>query len=68
MDASILAGKRVPITGGAGGVGRSLAGLMANSGAKGLITDRNEVDLRSVVEAIDGRSPRSWPIFRPAPG
>ena len=54
MDASILAGKRVLVTGGAGGVGRAVAAKMAEAGAKVLITDRNELDLRRVVEEIDG--------------
>ena len=51
MDASILAGKRALITGGAGSVGRSVAAPDGGCEAKALITDRNEADLRSVVAA-----------------
>jgi 3-hydroxy acid dehydrogenase/malonic semialdehyde reductase len=44
-----LHGKRVLITGGAGGVGRAVAALMVGSGARVLIADRNEGDLDRVV-------------------
>lgn len=54
MDVAILAGKRALITGGAGGVGREVAARMAGAGARVLITDRNELDLRQVVEEIGG--------------
>jgi 3-hydroxy acid dehydrogenase / malonic semialdehyde reductase len=50
----ILDGKRVLITGGAGGVGRALAQQMLHAGARVLITDRQELDLRAVVEALGG--------------
>lgn len=49
---SILAGKRVLITGGAGGVGRAVAERMIASGARVLLTDREEMALRSVVEQL----------------
>lgn len=45
----MLAGKRVLITGGAGGVGRAVAARMAEGGARVLITDREETDLRRIV-------------------
>lgn len=45
-----LAGKRVLITGGAGGVGRAVAERMVAAGARVLITDRGEIELREVVE------------------
>lgn len=51
---SDLAGKRVLITGGAGGVGRAVAGRMVASGARVLIADRGELDLRAAVEHIGG--------------
>jgi 3-hydroxy acid dehydrogenase / malonic semialdehyde reductase len=50
--ASSLSGKRVLITGGAGGVGRAVASRMLEAGARVLITDRMEVDLRSVIEEL----------------
>lgn len=49
---STLSGKRVLITGGAGGVGRALASRMVAQGARVLITDRTEMDLRAVTEAV----------------
>jgi 3-hydroxy acid dehydrogenase / malonic semialdehyde reductase len=49
-----LEGKRVLITGGAGGVGRALAQQMLHASARVLITDRQEVDLRGVVETLGG--------------
>ncbi len=49
---SELQGKRVLITGGAGGVGRALAERMVASGARVLITDRGELELRGVIETI----------------
>jgi 3-hydroxy acid dehydrogenase/malonic semialdehyde reductase len=49
---SNLAGKRVLITGGAGGVGRAVAERMAASGARVLIADRGELELRAVVEGL----------------
>ncbi len=49
---SIIAGKRVLITGGAGGVGRAVAERMIASGARVLLTDREEMALRSVVEEL----------------
>jgi NAD(P)-dependent dehydrogenase (short-subunit alcohol dehydrogenase family) len=48
----MLEGKRVLITGGAGGVGRAVAERMVNGGARVLITDRDEMQLRAVVEAV----------------
>jgi 3-hydroxy acid dehydrogenase/malonic semialdehyde reductase len=48
----ILNGKRVLITGGAGGVGRAVAARMKEAGARVLIADRGELDLRKVVEAV----------------
>jgi 3-hydroxy acid dehydrogenase/malonic semialdehyde reductase len=51
---SNLAGKRVLITGGAGGVGRAVAQRMVSNGARVLIADRGELDLRSVVENLAG--------------
>ncbi len=48
--------KRVLITGGAGGVGRAVAKRMLEAGARVLVTDRDEVDLRRLVEELrDGR-------------
>jgi 3-hydroxy acid dehydrogenase / malonic semialdehyde reductase len=47
-----LVGKRVLITGGAGGVGRAVADRMIAAGARVLLTDREEVALRTVVDAI----------------
>jgi 3-hydroxy acid dehydrogenase/malonic semialdehyde reductase len=49
---SILSGKRVLITGGAGGVGRAVASRMVAEGARVLIADRDELDLRRVIDAI----------------
>ncbi len=51
---SILEGKRVLITGGAGGVGRAVARGMLSAGARVLITDRQERDLRGVIGALGG--------------
>lgn len=48
----LLSGKRVLITGGAGGVGRAVADRMISAGARVLLTDREEVALRTVVDAI----------------
>jgi len=47
-----LSGKRVLVTGGAGGVGRNVAGRMAAQGARVLITDRDEALLRKVAADI----------------
>jgi 3-hydroxy acid dehydrogenase / malonic semialdehyde reductase len=49
---SILTGKRVLITGGAGGVGRAVAERMLAGGARVLIADRGEGELRGVVEDL----------------
>lgn len=49
---SELQGKRVLITGGAGGVGRAVAERMLEQGARILITDREEGHLRPLVEAL----------------
>jgi len=49
---SELQGKRVLVTGGAGGVGRAVAERMVAQGARVLITDRGELELREVVERI----------------
>lgn len=54
---SDLTGKRVLITGGAGGVGRAVAERMVASGARVLIADRGELDLRAAVEHIGGSGP-----------
>lgn len=47
-----LLGKRVLITGGAGGVGRAVAARMFAAGARVLITDREEAALSSVADHI----------------
>jgi 3-hydroxy acid dehydrogenase/malonic semialdehyde reductase len=49
---SPLAGKRVLITGGAGGVGRAVAERMLAGGARVLIADRGELELRAVLESL----------------
>lgn len=52
---STLAGKRVLITGGAGGVGRAVSERMVAGGARVLIADRGELELREVVEGLSQR-------------
>lgn len=47
-----LAGKRVLITGGAGGVGRAVGERMLAEGARVLLADRDELQLRSVLAGI----------------
>jgi 3-hydroxy acid dehydrogenase/malonic semialdehyde reductase len=47
-----LDGKRVLITGGAGGVGRAVAQRMIDAGARVLVADRGELDLRSLVDQL----------------
>jgi NAD(P)-dependent dehydrogenase (short-subunit alcohol dehydrogenase family) len=56
-----LAGRRVLITGGAGGVGRAVAERMAASGARVLIADRGELELRGAVESLEQGPARSQP-------
>src|SRR4051812_8491514 len=55
--ASILQGKRVLITGGAGGLGRAVVSRMIEQGARILIADRHEPDLQKTCEAAR----QSWP-------
>jgi NAD(P)-dependent dehydrogenase (short-subunit alcohol dehydrogenase family) len=45
-----LSGKRILITGGAGGVGRAVTQRMMNAGARVLLTDREEITLRSLAD------------------
>lgn len=52
MEKAPLAEKRVLVTGGAGGVGRAVATRMTAMGARVLLADRDELDLRRVVEKI----------------
>lgn len=47
-----LLGKRVLITGGAGGVGRAVAARMIGAGARVLITDREETALRTLASSF----------------
>lgn len=49
-----LNGKRVLVTGGAGGVGRNVATRMVMAGASVLITDRDEAALRAVRDSLSG--------------
>lgn len=49
---SNLSGKRVLITGGAGGVGRAVASRMVAEGARVLIADREETDLSGVLSTV----------------
>jgi 3-hydroxy acid dehydrogenase / malonic semialdehyde reductase len=51
---SKLQGKRVLVTGGAGGVGRNVATRMVAAGARVLITDRDEAALRAVRDLLSG--------------
>ncbi|HEY0622500.1 SDR family oxidoreductase [Sphingomonas sp.] len=52
MESTVLHGKRVLVTGGAGGVGRAVAARMVQQGARVLLSDRGELDLRQVTESI----------------
>ena len=56
---SNLDGKRVLITGGAGGVGRAVAERMAAAGARVLVADRNELDLRQVIDTVRASAPEA---------
>ena len=47
----ILEGRRVLITGGAGGVGRAVAERMVESGARVLLADRDDAELAKVADA-----------------
>lgn len=51
-EASILARKRILITGGSGGVGRAVAARMVAEGARVLIADRDELHLRQVADEV----------------
>lgn len=57
IDGSILAGRRVLITGAAGGVGRAVAARMIAAGAHILITDRPEADLAGVAAELGRGAP-----------
>ncbi|GAA0452419.1 MULTISPECIES: SDR family oxidoreductase [Sphingomonas] len=57
IDGAILAGRRVLITGGAGGVGRAVAARMIAAGAHILITDRPEADLAGAAAELGGGAP-----------
>jgi len=52
-----LEGKRVLITGGGGGVGSAVALRMAGQGARVLITDRDDADLRRAVNEVRAAGP-----------
>lgn len=52
-----LVGKRVLITGGAGGVGRATAERLVQEGAKVLLTDREEIVLRAFGEKLSADYP-----------
>lgn len=56
-EASALAGKRILITGGAGGVGSAVAERMITGCARVLITDREEMSLREAVERLTAGKP-----------
>lgn len=49
-----LRGRRVLITGGAGGVGRAVAMRMVADGARVLVADREQLELQRVVDAVRG--------------
>lgn len=51
--AAALQGRRILITGGAGGVGRAVAERMLGEGARVLLTDREELGLRALVERFE---------------
>jgi NAD(P)-dependent dehydrogenase (short-subunit alcohol dehydrogenase family) len=57
-DALTLTGKRVLITGGAGGVGAAVAERMVAAGAHALVSDRNERDLETMVKRLSGGAGR----------
>ena len=54
ISADILRGKRVLVTGGAGGVGRAVAVRMVAAGARVLLADRDETLLRQVADPLQG--------------
>src|SRR3569833_2307316 len=53
-SADNLRGKRVLVTGGAGGVGRAVAVRMVAAGARVLLADRDEALLRQVTDPLHG--------------
>jgi NAD(P)-dependent dehydrogenase (short-subunit alcohol dehydrogenase family) len=53
-EAPKLSGKRVLVTGGAGGLGRAVAASMLAEGARVLIADREAADPRSVADGLRG--------------
>lgn len=57
FENSRLSGKRVLITGGAGGVGRAVAERMIAAGARVLLTDREEMSLRSIADGFAAHGP-----------
>ncbi len=52
-----LNGKRILITGGAGGVGRAVAVRMVEAGARVLLTDRDEDRLLALTQSLNERRP-----------
>jgi 3-hydroxy acid dehydrogenase/malonic semialdehyde reductase len=52
-----IRGKRILITGGAGGVGRAVASRMLSEGARVLIADRDEAVLRQLAASLSEESP-----------
>ena len=52
-----LADRKILITGGSGGVGRAVAERMAASGARLLLTDRSESDLRELADQLQPSAP-----------
>lgn len=57
MNIETLAGKRVLVTGGGGGVGRSVAARFAQAGARVLIAGRDEDALDVIVDELTGSDP-----------
>ena len=49
-----LKGKSVIVTGGSKGIGRAIAQVFARQGAKLTIAARNDADLKSAANDIDG--------------
>jgi len=52
MDGKSLEDRRIIVTGGSGGLGRAVAARMVSAGGRVLIVDRDENDLRRVVDKV----------------
>ena len=62
MDMFSLAGRRALVTGASSGIGKAMAGFLANAGAEVVLVARREAELAATASALPGEGAVHWEV------